>query len=54
MCRWFTYLGHESQLLEDVLLRPSHSIIKQSEFILLPFGRANRSQSTNISFPLGT
>ncbi|KAK4686584.1 glutamine amidotransferase, partial [Tremellales sp. Uapishka_1] len=30
MCRWFTYLGEEPQLLEDILLRPSHSIVKQS------------------------
>lgn len=30
MCRWFTYLGDEPQLLEDVLLRPTHSIVKQS------------------------
>ena len=30
MCRWFTYIGDEPQLLEDVLLRPTHSIVKQS------------------------
>nr|XP_031857441.1 uncharacterized protein CI109_007168 [Kwoniella shandongensis]KAA5524513.1 hypothetical protein CI109_007168 [Kwoniella shandongensis] len=36
MCRWFTYLGEEPQLLEDVLLRPSHSLIKQIDEHYLP------------------
>ncbi|RXK37610.1 hypothetical protein M231_05152 [Tremella mesenterica] len=38
MCRWFTYLGEEPQLLEDLLLRPAHSITKQIDSHYLPAG----------------
>ncbi|KAK8846802.1 hypothetical protein IAR55_005890 [Kwoniella newhampshirensis] len=36
MCRWFTYLGEEPQLLEDLVLRPTHSLVKQIDEHYLP------------------
>ena len=36
MCRWFAYLGNEPALLEDVLINPSHSIIRQIDSHFLP------------------
>ncbi|KAK1236350.1 hypothetical protein PQX77_000383 [Marasmius sp. AFHP31] len=37
MCRWFAYISeHEPALLEDVLIRPDHSIVKQVEKHYLP------------------
>lgn len=36
MCRWFTYIGDEPILLEDVLIKPKHSIIKQIDAHFLP------------------
>ena len=36
MCRWFAYLGLEPALLEDVLINPSHSIIRQIDSHFLP------------------
>lgn len=36
MCRWFVYLGEESILLEDVLIKPKHSIVKQIDIHFLP------------------
>ncbi|KAF9880115.1 glutamine amidotransferase class-II [Colletotrichum karsti] len=38
MCRWFIYLGDEPQLLEDLVLRPRHSIVKQVDEHFLPSG----------------
>lgn len=31
MCRWFCLASQEEGLLEDILVRPKHSLIKQSE-----------------------
>ncbi|KAG7089418.1 hypothetical protein E1B28_011106 [Marasmius oreades] len=37
MCRWFAYISDcESALLEDILIRPQHSIVKQVEQHWLP------------------
>ena len=36
MCRWFVYIGEEPTLLEDVLIKPKHSIIKQIDVHFLP------------------
>ncbi|KAK7050829.1 hypothetical protein VNI00_004940 [Paramarasmius palmivorus] len=37
MCRWFAYISDkEACLLEDVLIRPTHSIVKQVEDHYLP------------------
>ncbi|CAF0749210.1 unnamed protein product [Adineta steineri] len=36
MCRWFAYIGEEPTLLEDVLIRPKHSIVKQIDVHFLP------------------
>ncbi|KAL0065220.1 hypothetical protein AAF712_007731 [Marasmius tenuissimus] len=37
MCRWFAYISEkEPALLEDVLIRPDHSIVKQVEKHYLP------------------
>jgi glutamine amidotransferase len=36
MCRWFAYIGEEPALLEDVLIRPKHSIVKQIDAHYLP------------------
>jgi glutamine amidotransferase len=36
MCRWFTYIGEEPTLLEDVLIKPRHSIVKQIDAHFLP------------------
>lgn len=36
MCRWFAYIGEEPILLEDILIRPKHSIIKQIDVHYLP------------------
>lgn len=36
MCRWFTYIGEEPTLLEDVLIKPKHSIVKQIDVHFLP------------------
>ncbi|KAJ3863054.1 hypothetical protein EV359DRAFT_65139 [Lentinula novae-zelandiae] len=30
MCRWIVYVGEQSLMLEDLLVRPDHSIVKQS------------------------
>ncbi|EFQ33821.1 glutamine amidotransferase class-II [Colletotrichum graminicola] len=38
MCRWFAYLGDEPQLLEDVVIRPRHAIVKQIDAHFLPAG----------------
>jgi len=38
MCRWFAYLGNEPQLLEDVVIRPRHAIVKQIDVHFLPAG----------------
>ncbi|KZP15546.1 hypothetical protein FIBSPDRAFT_935119 [Athelia psychrophila] len=55
MCEWFTYLGLEDQLLEDVLLRPSHSIVKQIDSHFLPAEHAffdpSKHQPSAISPP---
>ncbi|ORY27813.1 glutamine amidotransferase class-II [Naematelia encephala] len=49
MCRWFAYLGDEPQLLEDVLLRPSHSLVKQIDEHFLPSGHLAFSPDTSKS-----
>lgn len=36
MCRWFAYVGEEPTLLEDVLIKPKHSIVKQIDAHFLP------------------
>ncbi|CAF3857095.1 unnamed protein product [Rotaria sp. Silwood1] len=36
MCRWFAYIGEEPTLLEDILINPKHSIIKQIDKHFLP------------------
>lgn len=36
MCRWFAYIGEEPILLEDVLITPKHSIVKQIDTHFLP------------------
>jgi glutamine amidotransferase len=36
MCRWFVYIGEEPALLEDVLIKPKHSIVKQIDAHFLP------------------
>ncbi|BFZ62406.1 hypothetical protein YB2330_003500 [Saitoella coloradoensis] len=36
MCRWFAYVGDESTLLEDVLINPSHSIVRQIDSHFFP------------------
>ncbi|KAJ3150240.1 hypothetical protein HDU89_003329 [Geranomyces variabilis] len=36
MCRWFAYCGIEPTLLEDILVRPRHSIVKQIDEHFLP------------------
>ncbi|CAF1159845.1 unnamed protein product [Adineta ricciae] len=36
MCRWFAYIGVEPTLLEDVLIKPKHSIVKQIDVHFLP------------------
>lgn len=36
MCRWFVYIGEEPSLLEDVLIKPKHSIVKQIDVHFLP------------------
>ena len=36
MCRWFAYIGEEPTLLEDVLIKPKHSIVKQIDAHFLP------------------
>ncbi|CAF5039639.1 unnamed protein product [Rotaria sp. Silwood1] len=36
MCRWFAYIGEEPTLLEDILIKPKHSIIKQIDEHFLP------------------
>ncbi|KAK6211184.1 glutamine amidotransferase class-II [Colletotrichum tabaci] len=40
MCRWFAYLGDEPQLLEDLIIRPRHAIVKQVDEHFLPAGHA--------------
>ncbi|CAF1175104.1 unnamed protein product [Rotaria sordida] len=37
MCRWFAYIGEEPILLEDILIKPKHSIIKQIDVHFLPY-----------------
>ncbi|CAF3779212.1 unnamed protein product [Adineta steineri] len=36
MCRWFAYIGEEPTLLEDILIKPKHSIVKQIDVHFLP------------------
>jgi glutamine amidotransferase len=36
MCRWFVYIGEEPTLLEDILIKPKHSIVKQIDAHFLP------------------
>ena len=36
MCRWFVYIGEEPALLEDILIKPQHSIVKQISAHYLP------------------
>ncbi|KAJ3017439.1 hypothetical protein HKX48_003541 [Thoreauomyces humboldtii] len=36
MCRWFAYIGQEPCLLDDILVRPQHSIVKQIDSHFLP------------------
>ena len=36
MCRWFVYIGEEPTLLEDILIKPKHSIVKQIDIHFLP------------------
>jgi glutamine amidotransferase len=36
MCRWFVYIGEEPALLEDILIKPQHSIVKQISTHFLP------------------
>ncbi|UJR11435.1 hypothetical protein I4U23_015615 [Adineta vaga] len=36
MCRWFAYIGEEPALLEDILIKPKHSIVKQIDVHFLP------------------
>ncbi|CAF3238930.1 unnamed protein product [Rotaria sp. Silwood2] len=36
MCRWFAYIGEEPTLLEDIIFKPKHSIIKQIDKHFLP------------------
>ena len=36
MCRWFVYIGEEPTLLEDILIKPKHSIVKQISDHYLP------------------
>ena len=36
MCRWFVYIGEEPTLLEDVLIKPQHAIVKQIAAHFLP------------------
>ncbi|CAF2066155.1 unnamed protein product [Rotaria magnacalcarata] len=36
MCRWFANIGEEPILLEDVLIKPKHSIAKQIDVHFLP------------------
>ncbi|CAF1038306.1 unnamed protein product [Adineta ricciae] len=36
MCRWFAYIGEEPALLEDILIKPKHSIVKQIDAHFLP------------------
>ncbi|KAF4837460.1 putative glutamine amidotransferase DUG3 [Colletotrichum siamense] len=41
MCRWFAYLGDEPQLLEDLILRPRHAVVKQVDEHFLPSGHTS-------------
>ncbi|KAK1964063.1 glutamine amidotransferase class-II [Colletotrichum sublineola] len=41
MCRLFAYLGDEPQLLEDVVMRPRHAIVKQIDEHFLPTGHTS-------------
>ena len=50
MCRWFAYLGHEPALLEDVLINPSHSIIRQIDSHFLPALRSTYAPHRNAMF----
>ncbi|KAJ3922003.1 hypothetical protein F5877DRAFT_75656 [Lentinula edodes] len=36
MCRWIVYVGEQSLMLEDLLIRPDHSIVKQVSNRFLP------------------
>ncbi|KAJ3726659.1 hypothetical protein C8R42DRAFT_388212 [Lentinula raphanica] len=36
MCRWIVYVGEQSLMLEDLLIRPDHSIVKQVNNRFLP------------------
>jgi glutamine amidotransferase len=36
MCRWFVYIGEEPALLEDILIKPQHSIVRQISAHFLP------------------
>ena len=36
MCRWFAYIGEEPALLEDILIKPKHSLVKQIDAHFLP------------------
>ncbi|KAJ4473141.1 hypothetical protein J3R30DRAFT_768021 [Lentinula aciculospora] len=36
MCRWIVYVGEQTLLLEDLLIRPNHSIVKQVNIRFLP------------------
>ena len=36
MCRWFVYIGDERILLEDILIKPKHAIVKQIDLHFLP------------------
>ncbi|KAJ3798047.1 hypothetical protein GGU11DRAFT_25550 [Lentinula aff. detonsa] len=36
MCRWIVYVGEQSLMLEDLLVRPDHSIVKQVNNRFLP------------------
>ncbi|WYZ44897.1 hypothetical protein EsH8_VIII_000213 [Colletotrichum jinshuiense] len=45
MCRWLAYLGDEPQLLEDLVLRPRHAIVKQVDEHFLPVGHIRSTSS---------
>ncbi|KAF6824751.1 N-terminal nucleophile aminohydrolase (glutamine amidotransferase class-II) [Colletotrichum plurivorum] len=51
MCRWFTYLGNEDQLLEDLVLRPRHAIVKQVDEHFLPPGHTQFDPSQAAAAP---
>ena len=47
MCRWIAYLSKESYLLEDILIIPDHSLVKQVDKRFLPGLKPSGDENEN-------